>query len=178
MFSELDSFVLKFKQLWKAGVEAHLAVDSHAGQAWLHLHVPLGQAPGPNHEVQKLKNKNNPSRQRRRVRREAVRIAEAVTVTKEPMAEEAIFSSDSTECVYDTEKDQNTKTVEIISKDIAGEVIAEINDSDVNNIECCYCDLVCKTESVLEAHWRESHSDEYQFPDSDTENLDTEDSEN
>ena len=39
----------------------------------------------------------------------------------------------------------------------------------------------CRTESVLEAHWCESHSDEYQFPDtedSDTENLEPEDSEN
>ena len=47
--SELDSFVQKFKQLWHSGVDAHLDLHTHAGQAWVHLHVRLGQAPGPLH---------------------------------------------------------------------------------------------------------------------------------
>ena len=33
--TELDSFVQKFQQLWKAGVNAHLDVNTHAGKAWV-----------------------------------------------------------------------------------------------------------------------------------------------
>ena len=35
--SELNKFVLKFRNLWKAGHDAHLDIDSHAGQAWVGL---------------------------------------------------------------------------------------------------------------------------------------------
>ena len=72
--TELDSFILKFKQLCQAGLDAHLAVDSQAGKVWVHLHVPLGQALGPSQEEQPTKirkNRNGPSRQRRRARRKA-----------------------------------------------------------------------------------------------------------
>ena len=45
---ELHSFVQKFTQLWKAGVTAHLDIDTHAGHAWVGLRAQLGQVPtGP-----------------------------------------------------------------------------------------------------------------------------------
>ena len=37
--SEIDSFVKKFKNLWKAGYSAHLDLDTHSGQAWVGLRV-------------------------------------------------------------------------------------------------------------------------------------------
>ena len=43
--TELDSFVGKFHQLWKAGFTAHLDLDTHAGNAWIGLRVQLGPAP-------------------------------------------------------------------------------------------------------------------------------------
>ena len=83
---ELNTSIANFKQLWQAGiVEAHLAIDSHAGRAGVHLHIPLGQALGPlPHPVQPhyqptRRNKNTPSRQRRRARRAAARDAQAGT---------------------------------------------------------------------------------------------------
>ena len=30
MLAELDTFVFKFKHLWKSGVDAHFDIDSHA----------------------------------------------------------------------------------------------------------------------------------------------------
>ena len=39
--TELDSFVWKFKQLWHSGIDAHLDVDTRAGQAWIGLRVIL-----------------------------------------------------------------------------------------------------------------------------------------
>ena len=45
--SELDSFVKKFKDLWKAGIGAHVDKDTFAGEAGVGLRVLLGHAPGP-----------------------------------------------------------------------------------------------------------------------------------
>ena len=50
--TELDSFVQKFHQLWNAGLNAHLNLDAHAGNAWVSLHLQLGHAPGPLHHHQ------------------------------------------------------------------------------------------------------------------------------
>ena len=47
---ELDTFVQKFNQLWRAGHSAHLDIDTHAGKAWIGLRLQLGQAPGSAHE--------------------------------------------------------------------------------------------------------------------------------
>ena len=86
--SELDSFVLKFKSLWYAGIDAHLDVDTHAGQAWVGLRVGLGHPPGPLHrQPPLLKKKDSPSRQRRRARRAEARqlaVAEAALKAAKP----------------------------------------------------------------------------------------------
>ena len=50
--TELDSFVRKFHQLWNTGLNAHLNLDAHAGNAWVSLHLQLGHAPGPLHHHQ------------------------------------------------------------------------------------------------------------------------------
>ena len=68
--SELDSFIFKFKQLWHSGKDAHIDIETHAGQAWVGLGARLGHAPGPLHHQPHstpLPRKNDsPSRQRRR----------------------------------------------------------------------------------------------------------------
>ena len=51
--NELDSFVRKFKILWKSGCDAKLHVHSEAGHAFVTLSVGLGQVPPgrPHHVV-------------------------------------------------------------------------------------------------------------------------------
>ena len=74
---ELDNFIRKFKLLRQSGYDAHLDVDSHAGQAWIGLRVNLGNHP----DIQKTKDEygqprqrnNGPSRQRRRERHDESR---------------------------------------------------------------------------------------------------------
>ena len=46
MFAELDNFVKKFHQLRQAGYNAHLDVDSQAGQVSVALRVQLGAGAG------------------------------------------------------------------------------------------------------------------------------------
>ena len=72
--TELDSFVQKFHQLWRAGLNAHLDLDTHAGNAWVGLRVELGHVPGPiHHHPFNKKSQESPSCQRRRERRAAER---------------------------------------------------------------------------------------------------------
>ena len=95
MNTELDSFILKFRQLCQAGPDAHLAVDSHARKVRVHLHVPLGQALGPSQEEQPTKirkNRNGPSRQRRRARRKAVRLEATTENDTEQVQTEVIIA--------------------------------------------------------------------------------------
>ena len=106
--SELDSFILKFKSLWYSGIDAHLDVETHAGQAWVGLRVGLGHQPGPlHHKVQPHKKQASPSRQRRRARRVEARQAAAdkaganitENVVEQTEAEEANPASDAEETV-------------------------------------------------------------------------------
>ena len=41
---ELNSFVTKFKQLWKGGFNAHLDLETCDGKAWIGLRVQLGDS--------------------------------------------------------------------------------------------------------------------------------------
>jgi hypothetical protein len=61
--TELDTFVQKFKQLWKSDQDAHLNLESHAGKAWVGLRLRLGEEPGPSQKTYKLpKTTNSPSK--------------------------------------------------------------------------------------------------------------------
>ena len=43
--TELDSFIIKFRQLWKSGHDARLQVETKAGKADVALHLQLGSEP-------------------------------------------------------------------------------------------------------------------------------------
>ena len=58
---------MKFKTLWKSGYDAHLDIDSHAGQAWVGLRLRLGQAQELGHPF--AKGKGSPCRQLCQARR-------------------------------------------------------------------------------------------------------------
>ena len=83
LVTEIDTFVQKFQQLWYAGYNAHLDLDTHAGIEWVGIHVQLGHIPGPlHHQVPPPFFKNwrkaeSLSRQRRRARRTAERQRQA-----------------------------------------------------------------------------------------------------
>ena len=97
--SELNNFVVKFHQLWQAGYNAHLNVDSHAGHAWCGLRVDLGPAPGPQqHEVRPGGRRHAPSYRRRLDARAAARAAkEAEEASAAETAEEAVKAKKAAE---------------------------------------------------------------------------------
>ena len=86
--TELNTFIVKFKQLWKSGFTAHLDLDPSNGKAWVGLRLHLGDAPGHvrhpdggGHPVKTYdKSRDNPAKQRRRERRAALRENENIEV--------------------------------------------------------------------------------------------------
>ena len=106
--SELDSFVLKLKQLWQAGQVAHLDVDANAGKAWVGLRVQLGQPPC---DPPFCKSKNTPSRQRRRARRAAAREVEPQEMTEKATVEETAANENPVDVKETT--DHSTKDVAV-----------------------------------------------------------------
>ena len=112
---ELDSFIGKLKQLWQSGEDAHLHVETPAGEAWVSLHVKLGHGQDHHHQhsVQPHlpRNRNGPSRQRRRARRAAARQERSVEATvdqsdPEKGFETALESIDAKEALAQAEENE------------------------------------------------------------------------
>ena len=67
---ELNSVILKFRHLWRYGQDAYLDMECHAGQAWVGIHVQLGQEVGL--QIPKSRNRNTPSGEQDQHAEEAV----------------------------------------------------------------------------------------------------------
>ena len=63
--AEIDSFILKFKNLLLSGRNATLVIKSNAGKAEVSLNVELGLVPPPPALHQYHRSRDGPSRQRR-----------------------------------------------------------------------------------------------------------------
>ena len=61
---EINSFVIKFKQLLKSGFAAHIDIDTCNGKAWMGLRLQLGDAP-----VKQYRGNIESAKERRRSRR-------------------------------------------------------------------------------------------------------------
>jgi hypothetical protein len=83
--AEIDSFILKFKNLLLSGRNATLVMKSNAGKAEVSLNVDLGHVPPLPVQHQEHRSRDGPSRQRRRLRR-----AQACTDSKAEEASEVI----------------------------------------------------------------------------------------
>jgi hypothetical protein len=98
---ELNSFILKFKNLWRAGKNANLTIKSIAGKAHVSLNVELDDNPADLDQHQHGNgngSRNGPARQRRRLRRAAARQAEKATdAVNEEEAENATVEKENTE---------------------------------------------------------------------------------
>ena len=79
--SEIQSFINKFHQLRRAGLTAHLDLETHAGKAWMGLRIVIS----PDQKLQKFR---NPSYFRRQERRKAA--AKATEASKKPSDSDAI----------------------------------------------------------------------------------------
>ena len=132
---ELNSFLLKFSQLWIGGQDAHLEFHSHAGNAWVGLRLNLGPYTGP----PPRSNVSN-SRSRRRDRRAAARkendnsnVVKEDDVISSPVAEEASDSTDLEEENLHTNED--LQNVQSITEEVMGNTDAVNHDEGVSSNE-------------------------------------------
>ena len=134
--SELDSFIFKFKQLWHLGLDAHLNIDTHAGQAWVGLRVGLGHAPGPllHHQLHQHfpqnTRKDSPSRQRRRARRAASRKQQAEKAKEDNKIEAA--EANSNDSVNHSEN-LDVENIEVLNEH------SDVQDRPINTINDEFC---------------------------------------
>ena len=134
--AEIDSFILKFKNLLLSGRNATLVLKSNAGNAEVSLNVDLGQVPPPPAQHVHHPSRDGPSRQRRRLRRAQARatVAEEVTEVSDAQVETAAQAEDIETDLVQTEpetlKDEfcSDKTFEkqaLIAEDAIEEALVE-----------------------------------------------------
>ena len=139
---ELESFILKFNQLWRAGHSAKLDVETHAGQAWVGLRVQLGQAHPQQVHLHKNKTRNSPARERRRARRLAERQTDKTEEVIENLdAEQAVQSESVAENAADCERVEANapaeKVFESIEKESEAERAQDLSISDSVAVDNC-----------------------------------------
>ena len=66
MTMEASDIFSKFQYLWRAGTNARLNFECHAGQVWMSFHVHIPNAP-PHQQQQHHRRRPGPSRLRRAV---------------------------------------------------------------------------------------------------------------
>ena len=86
----------QFQEFWKAGKDARLNLECHAGQVWLHLQVHLPQPPPPQ-PYHPHPPRQGPSRLRRRARRAEARAQAAENATKLAATEEVAVQTNEEE---------------------------------------------------------------------------------
>ena len=122
--SELDTFIFKFKQLWRNGLSAHLDLETSAGKAWVGMRLDLGDAPGPQHvqDVNHQKSRNSPAKEWCRNWRRSLR----KNVTSENLVENEIERTTEEVKCKDTDIIESTERVEkALVKDQADTEIVE-----------------------------------------------------
>ena len=152
--SDIDSFVLKFKQLLHSGKKAHLELKSLAGKAMVHLSVEVDD----DQQFQpRAQPRNGPACQRRRERRAAERDAAAVAADHSgdgPATEKVAEKSVSKDIEKDTptnptvnsdEKVKTAEETEIVEKAKKNEEENVVEDTTVSEAEVN--DEFCPNES-------------------------------
>ena len=150
--TELDSFIKKFNQLWKAGFTVHLDLDAHAGKAWVGIRAQLGHAHGQvHHQVHHPSSSHSshrgPAYQRRQERRRQV--AQAAAAAEQVAQAEAQHADEAAE----TEARQvDLETAEIaVPIDEAGDapIPIDVAVEAADKVDVNVRDEVCSNEEYF-----------------------------
>ena len=153
MFAELDNFVKKFHQLRQAGYNAHLDVDSQAGQVSVALRVQLGAGAGQAWP----RRRRSPSYYRRIERRRADREASARSSNSDVLCENvpaAKASSLSKEAINQEQSSEEAATVSLIDKPsnainwINGINHVEKGFFAISNLQAIIIDTIASIEKI------------------------------
>ena len=107
---EIDSFIVKFKNILFSGRNATLTIKSEAGKAQVNLSVELGDVFPPPFQNHHHGSRNGPARQRRRLRRatahEASNAAKAAEATNEQAIAEKATTIDNNDLIETTSRSE------------------------------------------------------------------------
>ena len=153
MSLEMDSFILKFKNLWKSGRNANLTIKSNAGKAEVVLRVEL-EEPADHAHLQHPHHRarNSPAWQRRREKRAeaceaaATDVAENVT-TEEAISEDHNATGNETTQVVSNDVTEKSEKDDSKSATAIGEVADEICSDE-------HYDKVVEAEKELKEYFR------------------------
>ena len=166
--TELNKFILKFKVLWKSGLDAHLDLDCHAGQAWVGLRLRLGgvgqQSPrghGVDRHFYDGACRVGGSRLRRRERQAAERQQAEVEAVEEPV------NVGGNECVKIHRANADpAESIETTEEVVQGDV-KKLDTINVTAVEATHSDCGTSAEilhGVLENNVKDKNdSDMYVF---------------
>ena len=153
--TELHSFIFKFHQLWKAGVTAHLDLDTHAGQAWVGLRVHLGQ--GHQHGAQP-KPRRNPAYYRRQERRKAAKAAASTPISVTTPAEKAVGTFEVAVNTAETVTEPAEKNLEEHIEN-AEKAISDTNSRNAEKAPSCdFCEKTFGSVQDLKRHEEKKHN--------------------
>ena len=139
--TELDTFVTKFHQLWRAGLTAHLNLDTHAGAAWVGLRVQLGQAPGPAHQHSPPRRRSPAYGRRQERRRQAACDRAAASTTAEVVGDLAADKATNVVEANETERETETTSAE-----------------EADTFSCDICDFTSNWANGLNIHMAKKHA--------------------
>ena len=149
---ELASFVKKFENLWQCGRNATLHLETKAGNAYVNLSLDLGCA-----QDQYGYRAGNTSRQRRKSRRAAERLASGIS------QEDSIKAGQAAKVVTGAEEAKG-KYVENVKSETSDEIHFVSLDKP-NVFECEICERKFDNLEELRVHVEKHENDtaEYEF---------------
>ena len=151
-FNEIDSFLYKFKHLWRAGLKTSLKVEAENGEASISLTVGLGCVPPPFYAQtppsQYRSVHRGPAYYRRQERRR-----QAATATQ-PAQDD---SAEQAQQEVDIENETQSNDLEEVAVEATGcpEIQAEQAE---NTFNCDLCDFNSKWKNGLRIHMTKKHS--------------------
>ena len=160
---EIDSFVLKFRNLCSAGYKATLSVEAENGKASICLKADLGNIPPyfprPHSHGPPPRAHRGPSYHRRQERRKAAQTAAASRdATKAVQAaknnDEAEIAPSTSSVVSEKDIEEDKETNRNIEKDEQVQSAEKLHE----HFECPICDFTSKWENGLNVHLSRKHS--------------------
>ena len=126
---EINSFVIKLKQLWNLGFSAHLDLDCSEGKAWVGLRLQLGEASSsynPYGENFQTEPKLSPSKSRRS--RKRADFVNTVSQSNDRLyATKVVAKEGLTDVNYEISNDRKEATTEVELNTLNMDVVQEEN---------------------------------------------------
>ena len=151
MTMEPSDLFEQFQRLWRAGTNARLNLECHAGQAWMSLHVHL---PYPPHQEQQQHHRGRPgpSRLRRRARRAKARENAAEKVTE-------ISTGNS------TSKPSSSNTHVAVQATIEENIVEKVLVDAVIQTQPCVSEAAAQVDLCVHHHHHQEHVQDALCPD-------------